>query len=68
MGIEFLRYDEMMTVGGGHLHNRIGKRFGFPFHFADGFITGATMSQILNVALVTGVDGFAVLDTSSVKT
>ena len=29
---------------------------------------GVTMLHILNVALVTGVDGFAVLDTSLVKT
>ena len=36
--------------------------------FAKGYVTGAAMLHILNVALVTGVDGLTVLDASSVKT
>ena len=40
----------------------------FLCHFAKGFVMGVAMLHILNVALVTGVDGFAVLDTSLVKT
>ena len=40
----------------------------FLCHFAEGFVAGVDMLDIRNVAFVTGVDGFAVLETSSVKT
>ena len=40
----------------------------FLCHIAEGFVMGVNMLHILNVALVTGVDGFAVLETSLVKT
>ena len=40
----------------------------FLCHFAEGFVTWVNMLDIHNVTSVTGVDGFAVLETSSVKT
>ena len=36
--------------------------------FAEGFITGVDMLDFHNVPFVTGLDGFAVLETSSVYT
>ena len=40
----------------------------FLCHFAEGFITGVDMLDIHNATFITGVDGFAVLETSLVKT
>ena len=39
----------------------------FLCHFIEGFIMGVDMLHILNVAFVTGVDGFAVSETPLVK-
>ena len=40
----------------------------FLCHFAEGYVTGVDMLDICYVTFVTGVDGFAVSETSSVYT
>ena len=46
----------------------LGSSLIFLCHFVEGFVMGVNMLHIRNAAFVTGVDGFAVLETSLVKT